>query len=183
MVNVLDPYWKDVCEFRVGGDKWTTRSPLVDLFKPIQLLPDKENPEKRLACIIPIEDVAHFWDVVLAFYPLFRPDLFESEGHVARMIREFLPKSLQPLNLTPEVVKYIHEMAEGERQCAYWTNWNNLYCAIRVLQLMCVNWPKKDEDFPKFNEQVEKWKDQCIEEESKELKAWEDEWVEILKDE
>src|ERR1700761_1010473 len=94
MIEVLDPYWKAVMKMRVEESQFTQRSPLVDLFKPIQLLPEKkgkrgEEPEgKQLACIVPVEDVPHFWDCVLCFYPLFRPDLWPSEGDVARQIRE-----------------------------------------------------------------------------------------------
>lgn len=179
---LLDQYWMNVFYMRTENDCWPIDAPLVDVFKPIQIV-DKKTGEKTLNCVIPIEDARPFWDVILAFYPLFKPDMWPDEGRVARQILDRLPKLLEPINLSLEVVKYLQQVAEGQQCVMFYRHPIEFKCTIKVFFLMAANWPasEDEETWKSFEEQIEKWKDQAIEDEEKNHHHWEIEWKKILK--
>ncbi len=179
ILPVLDKYWVEVFKLRVENNSWPVDAPLVDLFKPFRAVP-KVGEEKTISSVIPVEDARPFWECVLALYPLFKPDLWENEGRVARQFLDFLPKTLQPVNLNQEVLAWLHEVAEGRQELAFWTYPVEVKMSIKILFLMASNYPKTPLQLKQFNDQVEKWKDQAMEEDGKLLKHWEDEYKEIL---
>ena len=179
---LLENYWEKVYELRVKDDSWPKDAPLVDLFKPMQII-DKNTGEKTLNCIMPLEPARPFWDAFLAFYPLFKPDLFPSEGHVARMILDFLPQTLKPVNLVPHTYIYLTQISQGLDSSNFWNYPIEFVPAIKILQLMAINYPKEDSEIPEFEEKVQKWHEQAYEEESVRLAEKEKEFQNILKEE
>lgn len=183
ILPTLDQYWTEVYQLRVEQDSWPVDAPLVDLFKPFRPRPKRgEEENKVIGCIIPVEDARPFWECVLALYVIYKPEMWENEGRVARQFLDFLPKTLQPENLNQEVLKWLHEIAEGRQELSLWTYPVEVTIAIKILFLMASNYPKSPQQLKDFNDQVEKWKDQAMEEDGKRLKPWEDEYKEILEE-
>jgi len=184
IIPVLDQYWKEVFHLRVDQDSWPLDAPLVDLFKVYRPRPEKGDEENKvLSCVIPVEDARPFWECVLALYVLFCPTQWENEGRVARQFLDFLPKTLRPVNLNQEVLKWLHEVADGRQELMFWTYPTECKISIKLLFLMASNYPTSNLHLDAFNKQVTEWTDQAMEVDGKALKEWEDEYKEILEEE
>lgn len=177
---LLEDYWMLVIDKRVNGDEFFLDSPLVDLFKPVQTM-DPKTKERSIHCIIPLPDCRPFWEVVISFYLLWREDIYHSPAHIAKMILAKLPEILRPENLSNDIVKFLLRLAEREDDLVFLQHPIEFVPSIKILHLMSANFPQKVSELAKFNDQVELWKKQALEEESVRLKDFEKEWLELKK--
>lgn len=172
---LFEEYWIKVFELRKREDKFLLNSPLVDLFKVIQ-------SNKEMKCVIPLPDCRPFWECVLAFYLLWREDLYESPARLADMILKTLPTILQPENLSKDILAFLFRLANHLDDLHFFQNPIEFVPSIKVLFLMSANYPKSENELPHFNEQVEKWTNQAVEEEGKRLENFEKKWREIQRE-
>lgn len=185
----LDEYWTKVFDLRVNQGCWTTRAPLVDLFKTVQLCsPDKKGLRfdnkahgKELACIIPIEDARSFWEAVLAFYVIYRPELFENEAQVAKMLIHFMEHELklEPQGLTQDVVQFLHVVAHGQYSLVFWEYPVETFIAMRVLQMAAASQQSFATEGAQ-QMQINIWAEQAFKVEGERLKETEDEFKQLF---
>jgi hypothetical protein len=184
ILPLLDPYWANLFRQRANDDLKTTElSVCNDFFKPIQVVTDEKKGSKEIMCVIPVEDAKPFWDVCISFYPLFFPKIFDTPAYTALLLLRMLKDILKPMNLNNDVMTYLIQLAEGQTHPGFFKYPMEYVCAIKVLHLMAVNYPSQNptkEKLDEFNQNVEKWKDQAIAEETINLKEWEEKWQKLL---
>jgi hypothetical protein len=173
---LMEDYWMMVFDKRANGDEFFLDSPLVDLFKPVQT-EDPVTKERTLHCVIPLPDCRPFWEVIFAFYLIFREDLYHSPAHIAKMILAKLPEILRPENLSNDIMEFLLRLAERRDDLIFLQHPIEFVPSIKVLLLMSANFPQKVSELAKFNDQVELWKKQAYDEESVRLKDFEEEWL------